>query len=194
MRTRPAVLAIALIAQAAALAPPLGAHIAAAQAAPIALLHRRCKIACVWEDEEEYEEERGEILLPQDMDVDWVKNKLEALHEIPTEYDDTLSYEMYYEPEPQPVRQRLDEVASIIIIVLSVLLIMKQYLLHTGGGLIIVPEGDAIGIYNFNEVQHMESARLLKLGLPTPMSAAPPAGIFRWSNLLAFFDGSVPPP
>ena len=46
-------------------------------------------------------------------------------------------------------------------------------------------EGDGLGIYNFQELKHMENTHLLKLGLPMPVVPPPPAGLFRWSFLTA---------
>ena len=56
-------------------------------------------------------------------------------------------------------------------------------LLHAGGGLVIVPEGDFVCIYNFQELKNMENAHLVRLGLPMPALPAP--ALFRWSFLTA---------
>ena len=213
-RTMQAILlALAAVARVGALAPTLAPtlrFVASARAAP-----RSSAVVAVYypdDDEEEmYFDDGGELELPDDMDLDFVRNKLEAWMNIDTEYDTIDNY-----PKPSP----WDHLASIVVLVFVVVLVVKQCarlsptrvcmgsalltfyhspcaradLIHTGGGLVIVPEGDAIGIYNFKELQQMEGKRLLDLGLPTP-ATPPPAfpPLFRWSNLLAGFDATVPP-
>ena len=76
---------------------------------------------------------------------------------------------------------------------IAFLFILHAYLLHAGGGLVIVPEGDFVCIYNFQELKNMEPHHLLRLGLPTPALPPPPSpALFRWSNLLAGGGGGVP--
>ena len=90
--------------------------------------------------------------------------------------------------EQQEGRQQtpFEQLATICAATFGFLFILHYYLLHAGGGLVIVPEGDGLGIYNFQELKHMENAHLLKLGLPMPVvpPIAPP-GLFRWSFLTA---------
>ena len=58
----------------------------------------------------------------------------------------------------------------------AVLLILKAYMVHTGGGIIIVPgeDGGFLGVYNFDELRALAPAKLLELHLPTLPSAPPP--------------------
>ena len=54
-------------------------------------------------------------------------------------------------------------------------LIVKAYLSHTGG-IVIVPDGpDALvpSIYNFNDLKALDPAKLLTLGLPLPALPVP---------------------
>lgn len=64
------------------------------------------------------------------------------------------------------------------------LLILHAYLLHAGGGLVIVPEGDFFNVYNFRELSNLDNAHLLNLGLPA-VKAPPTPPLFRWSFLTA---------
>ena len=70
------------------------------------------------------------------------------------------------------------QLASSIAATTVFLFMLHSYLTHAGGGLVLVPEDGFVNVYSFRELQRLENAHLLRLGLPMPTvtgaNGAPP--------------------
>ncbi len=120
------------------------------------------------------DDEDAWFYIPENGDTAWQRCRL-------MQQEDQIWQQEYEIRQQTP----LEQLATICAATFGFLFILHYYLLHAGGGLVIVPEGDGLGIYNFQELKHMENTHLLKLGLPMPVVPPPPAGLFRWSFLTA---------
>ena len=150
--------------------------------------------ACIPDDRYDDDEEDEMIDADEDLNTAWQRYQLEGMLAIPTMYD-----------SHQPVT-KTEQLASVFFATLVFLGILHACalaapflfppprliivcavrfadLLHAGGGLVIVPEGDFVGIYNFHELQHMDKTHLLRLGLPMPSLHVPPRMMPRQTSL-----------
>ena len=149
------------------------------------------------EDSEDPEEEEHDPLEEDwDPDVSWQRLRLEGLA---SEWFAEMRLEAL---EGLPVvdkggwRTRVEELSGILVAILAFGFLLKTYMLHSGGGIIIVPDDGPFGhIYNFEELKNLAPERLMKLGLPA--AAPPPAAarpLMRFGGLLLLSGTDLPPP
>lgn len=125
----------------------------------------RARAPTVWSSE------YGDDDLPvdDDWDIAWQRYRLDALAEgwLPQlrlealEGLPTVGKSIWWEP------------LGVAVAFGSLFCVVKMYL-EQAGGILIVPDGPAIGLYSIAELKNMEPTKLLSFGLPMPVPPAAP--------------------
>lgn len=102
-----------------------------------------------WDDDEADADDDEEEYIVEDWDTAWQRFRLEVAV-TPAEVQRFL-----------PIGVEL--LVGSFFAAAAFVLVLRTYLEHTGG-IVLVPEG----VYNFHELQAMEPAHLMQLGLPSP--------------------------
>mmetsp|Transcript_13530 Transcript_13530/g.22492 ORF Transcript_13530/g.22492 Transcript_13530/m.22492 type:complete len:205 (+) Transcript_13530:15-629(+) len=123
------------------------------------------------DDADEASEDSGDS---EDWDMAWQRYRLEGIE---SGWWQSFRLEALEGLPRTSYTPRLDEKFGIPVAIAAFLLMLKAYLVHAGGIVIVPEDGGLMTIFNFHELQEIgnkEPSKLLKLGLPMPVPAPQP--------------------